>query len=237
VSLRFASRWYWWLATAVAVPLFISLGFWQWHRGDHRREVWDAFASTDVPAVEATASSLARLPRYTRVQINGELDATRQFLLENISHAGAPGYEVLTVAALADGSRLLVNRGWVPFSGLREQLPDVAFATTGPMPLTGRLGTLPVAGLASGQVAPVASAPWPRVASFPSFEQLELAYGARLESVVLLLDAASGPGYLRDWQAPGVSPERNFGYAIQWWSFALLAICLFIGLNLKKRNA
>jgi surfeit locus 1 family protein len=236
LSLRFRSRWYWWLATALAVPLFISLGFWQWHRGEHRREVWDAFASTDLPPVEATASSLVRLPRYTRVHINAELDATRQFLLENISHAGAPGYEVLTVATLADGSRLLVNRGWLPFSGLREHLPDVAFAATGRISLIGRLGTLPVAGLASGQVAPVENAPWPRVTSFPGFEQLELAYGARLEPVVMLLDAASGPGYLRDWQAPGISPERNFGYAIQWWSFALLAICLFVGLNLKKRH-
>ncbi len=35
---------------------------------------------------------------------------------------------------------------------------------------------------------------------------------------------------------PGIPPERNFSYAIQWWSFALLALALFVGLNLKRSN-
>ncbi len=63
---------------------------------------------------------------------------------------------------------------------------------------------------------------------------LEAALGETLLPPVLLLDADSGPGYLRDWQAPGISPERNFSYAFQWWSFALLAVAMFVGLNLKR---
>ena len=61
----------------------------------------------------ASAASLAQLPRYARVRIEGVPDGERQFLLENISHRGAPGYHVLTVLRLPEGSRLLVNRGWV----------------------------------------------------------------------------------------------------------------------------
>ncbi|HXS30103.1 MAG TPA: SURF1 family protein, partial [Steroidobacteraceae bacterium] len=109
------------------VPLFVSLGFWQWHRGEHRSAQWAEFSRTDVPAVEASAASLERLERFTRVRVSGVLDPQRQFLLDNISHEGAPGYEVLTVLRLADGSHLLVNRGWLPFSGYRDRLPDVAF--------------------------------------------------------------------------------------------------------------
>jgi len=75
------------------------------------------------------------------------------------------------------------------------------------------------------------------VASFPDMAQLAEAYGETLLPVILLLDADSGPGYLRDWKPPGVSPERNFSYAIQWWSFAVLAVAMLIGLNLKKRDA
>ena len=51
---------------------------------------------------------------------------------------------------------------------------------------------------------------------------------------VLLLDAESGPGYLRDWRPPGISPDRNYSYAVQWWSFALLAAAMYIGFNLKR---
>jgi surfeit locus 1 family protein len=237
---RFTPRWYAVLLTVAALPLFVALGFWQWQRGQARQAQWEEFARTDAPAVQASAASLATLPRFSRVRVAGEPDGERQFLLENISHGGAPGYQVLTVLRLTEGSRLLVNRGWLPFSGYREQLPDVrlpAAEADGEWTVSGRLSGLPVAGLASGQLGPALSGPWPRVASFPTLAQLEAAYGAPLLPVVLLLDAGPAPGYLRDWTPPGLPPERHVGYAVQWWCFAVLLLGLFIGLNLKKSNA
>jgi surfeit locus 1 family protein len=232
--MRFAPRWYSVVLTLLAVPLFVSLGFWQWHRGEYRSAQWAQFARADVPAVELNAEALARQPRFTRVKLRGEWQVERQFLLDNISHQGSPGYEVLSVFALADGSRMLVNRGWMPFNGYRAQLPDVSFTAQGSQILTGRLGGLPVAGIASGVVRP-ADGPWPRVTSFPAMPDLERSLGTSLLPAVLLLDADSGPGFLRDWKPPGVAPERNYSYAVQWWAFALLAVVLFVGLNLKRK--
>jgi surfeit locus 1 family protein len=223
------------LLVLLSAPAFVSLGFWQWHRGEYRSRLWADFARADVPAVEANAASLERLPRFTRVQVSGEFDVTRQVLLDNISRESGPGYEVLTLLRLADGSALAVNRGWIPFSGYRDRLPDVAFAAPGIQRLSGRLSTLPVAGVASGRAPPADEGPWPRVTSFPDRTDLQHLWGAKLLAPVLLLDAGSGPGYLRDWKPPGVSPDRNYSYAIQWWSFALLAVAMFIGLNLKRR--
>lgn len=237
MALRFAPRWYWLLLTAAAVPLFVSLGFWQWHRGQYRQAQWDAFAANDGPPAEMGASQLPNEERFTRVRVAGRLDGARQFLLDNISHGGAPGYEALTVLKLDDGSALLVNRGWLPFSGWRDQLPDLSLpAGEERQVLTGRLSTLPSPGMAAGRAAPTLDQQWPKVTSFPDFAQLEAAYGQPLLPVVLLLDAGSGPGYLRQWQPPGISPQRNFGYAVQWWSFAVLAVGLLVGLNLKRRN-
>jgi surfeit locus 1 family protein len=189
-----------------------------------------------VRARSIFCESLNSLPRFTHVFVRGEFDTERQFLLDNISHAGAPGYEVLSVLQLADGSGLLVNRGWVPFTGFRDRLPDIALAGEGAQRLAGRLADLPVAGIASGRQAPTATGSWPRVTSFPTHAQLQQALGMKLLAPVLLLDADSGPGYLRDWRPPGIPPERHYGYAVQWWAFALLALGLFVGLNLK-RNA
>jgi len=234
LALRFAPRWYFILLTAVAVPVFIALGFWQWNRGEHRRDQWQQFQRSDVAAVEANAASLARLPAFTRVHVTGTFDPARQFLLDNISHEGQPGYQVLTVLRLGDGSGILVNRGWLPFTGYRDRLPDIAFAAPEPLGVTGRLSTLPVAGMAAGRQAPALAGPWPRLTTFPFHADLEAARGEKLLLPVLLLDAGSGPGYLRDWRAPGVSPERNFSYAFQWWSFALLAAGMFVGLNIKR---
>jgi surfeit locus 1 family protein len=236
LATTFAPRWYYALLTAAAVALFVPLGIWQWHRGDYNSAQRQAFARSDVPAIETTATTLERLPRFTRVAVGGVFDAEHQFLLDNISHLGAPGYEVLSVLQLADGSRLLVNRGWVPFSGFREQLPDVKLVADGAQRISGRLSVLPVAGIAAGQLPPSMDGAWPRVTSFPSLAQLQQALGATLLAPVLLLDADSGPGYLRDWQPPGIPPARNYSYAVQWWLFALLALGLFIGLNLKRRD-
>ena len=58
---------------------------------------------------------------------------------------------MLSVLQLADGSHLLVNRGWVPFTGYRERLPEVTLAGDSAQRLAGRLSTLPIAGTASGQ--------------------------------------------------------------------------------------
>lgn len=234
MALHFKPRWYFILLTAAAVPAFIALGIWQWHRGEHRRAQWQQFERSDVAAIESNAANLAQLPAFTRVRVAGQFDAEHQFLLDNVSHEGQPGYEVLTVLLLADGSRLLVNRGWVGFTGYRDRLPDIALDAPGPVRLTGRINTLPVAGMAAGRQAPASSGPWPRVTSFPARAELEASLGASLLQPVLLLDADSGPGYLRDWKAPGISPERNFSYAFQWWSFALLAVAMFVGLNLKR---
>ncbi len=236
---RFAPRWYWVLLTAALLPVFVSLGTWQWNRGQQRQATWEEFSRASQSADPVPAGRLAQMPRYARVQVEGRLDGGRQFLLDNLSHAGAPGYQVLTVLELPEGSHLLVNRGWVPFSGFREQLPDIALpeGTGGtPVSLTGRIAGLPVAGLASGRMAPAPEGRWPRVASFPSIGQLAEVYGAPLLPVVLLLDADSGPGYVREWQAPGLPPERHIGYAVQWWAFALLLLGLFVGLNLKRKD-
>lgn len=247
---RFAPRLHWVLLVAALLPVFVALGFWQWNRGQARQAQWDEYARGDAAAITADAAALAQLPRYTRVRVAGRLDGGRQFLLENISHRGAPGYHVLTVLQLVDGGRLLVNRGWIPFSGYRDRLPDVSLPGAGrdgqpgapgdatqdaAQQLSGRLAALPVPGLASGQSAPTAG-DWPRVASFPTLAQLEAAYGASLLPQVLWLDADSGPGYLREWSPSGLPPERHIGYAVQWWCFALLLAGLFIGLNLKRSN-
>lgn len=234
MPLRFAPRWYFTLLTLAAVLLFVSLGLWQWHRGEYRREQWASFARSDAPAVEANVEALQRLPRFTRVRVSGQFDASHQFLLENISHEGQPGYEVLTVLQLAEGSHLLVNRGWLPFFGYRDRLPDIQLPVSGPQWLTGRLGVLPVPGIAAGRQPPPMDGSWPRLTTFPTQAELIAVYGATLLDPVLLLDADSGPGYLRQWHAPGLSPERHFGYAVQWWAFAALAVGLYAGLNLKR---
>jgi surfeit locus 1 family protein len=228
------------LLTLAGVVLFIVLGRWQWHRAAQSAALQDAFRLGNGPSVSLLASASAALPRYSLIGASGRYDGKHQFLLDNISHAGQPGYEVLTPLQLADGRTLIVNRGWIPLSESRRQLPDVALPTpAGPSAdayAYGRLDNLPVAGISLGHVPPPAVGAWPRLTSFPTMADLSLVLGRPLEPRQLLLDARAPLGYLRDWQPPGMSPAQHLSYAIQWWSFAALALVLYAALNREGRR-
>lgn len=233
-----APSWLMTLLTLALLPLFIGLGRWQWHRGDARQTLWDAFDAGAIPAQPLGARSTADLQRFSRIAVSGRWDGERQFLLDNRTHDGKAGYEVLTPLRLDDGRWLLVNRGWVPFSGFRDRLPDVALPTPAQpsVDITGRLDELPSAGLSGGRAAPAAGGTWPRVTAFPRTAELEAALGGqKLEPQLLLLDPQSGSGYVRAWRPPGMEPMRHWSYAVQWWSFAVLLLILYVILNLKKR--
>lgn len=234
--------------------LFLSLGRWQWSRAEFKETLLQDFMQGEESRVLG-ARSTTDWPRYTTVEVKGRWDRERQFLLDNRTRDGRAGYEVLTPLRLPDGRWLIVNRGWIPFDGYRDRLPDVASALPGGIAdstadtatlslVRGRLDELPSAGLAGGRAAPELAGEWPKVTSFPQAEELAAALvtpndpAPRIEARVLLLDAEVEGGYLRDWRpfAAGKGPEQNWSYAIQWWSFAVLLLVLYVTLNLQKRD-
>lgn len=217
--------------TLLVCLLFVRLGFWQWHRGGERQAAWASFARGADAVQPAGAQTLAALPLYQRVSLTGTLDAGHQFLLDNRSMRGRPGYEVLTPLDRAAGGTVLIDRGWVPFGGSRRVLPEVALAVSAPLTLSGRVANLPSPGLAAGRAAPDPHAPWPKVTSFPRPDELAQALGRPLEARIVLLDPSAPLGYAREWQPPGIAPLRHFSYAIQWWCFALVALVVWAALS------
>jgi len=236
-SAGFAPAAGWTLLTLAASALFIRLGLWQWHRWAESDAAWTRFARGADVVQPLGEHALADLPLHQRVSVTGRLDGQHQFLLENRSYQGRPGYEVLTPLMRATGGVLLIDRGWVPFTGARARLPDVALSGETSVTLTGRVADLPSAGLASGRAAPQSADPWPKVTSFPSAQQLAGALGVPLGPRILLLDPTAPDGYVRDWQPPGVTPLRHLSYAIQWWCFAALAVVVWAVMSVRRARA
>lgn len=214
------------LITLLACALFVRLGMWQWQRGSEREREWQRFAHGAEELQTPGAGPLSAVPTYQRVRLTGVLDGSRQFLLDNRAYRGRAGYEVLTPLARAGSLAILIDRGWVPFSGSRALLPQVPLPSgTAAVSLAGRLAPLPSAGLALGHAPPAGE--WPKVTSFPSMAELSQALGQPLEPRIVLLDAGEPLGYARDWQPPGIPPLRHFAYAIQWWAFAVTALVIW----------
>lgn len=222
------------LLAAALVVAFIQLGRWQWHRGAASAASREAFAR-GADAVEVLGSSrLGDVARFARVSTSGHYRADRQFLLDNRTHNGAPGYEVLTPLELTDGRIVLVDRGWVAFTGSRARLPDIDFAAPALVTVVGRVSNLPSAGLALGRAAPALTGSWPRLTSYPRMSELDTAFGHAFEERILLLDPAQSYGYLREWTPPGLPPERHWAYAIQWWLFAATLVVIWTTMTLRR---
>lgn len=223
----------------VLCVLFIRLGLWQFERGNARQEEWTRFARGADKAVTVDSGNIASLPRFQRVEITGRFDAEHQFLLDNRTYNGRAGYEVLTPLetpgpSRANGQSLLIDRGWVPFTGRRDTLPNVAFEPRGEVLVKGRTDNLPAAGLAVGRAAPPKGGGWPKLTSYPTMGELSAVLGRPLEPRIVLLDAQEPNGYVRDWRPPGMPPLRHWSYAIQWWCFAVVVVVFWVILSRRR---
>jgi len=231
----FAPSWFFTALTVLLCVAFFFLGRWQWNRGELRQAEYDRFAAGAEQVIPLGSGGLDPVQRFQRVSLVGHLDPDHQFLLDNRSYEGRPGFEVLTPLQRPNARAVMIDRGWVPFSGRRDQLPDVTLEAHDTVTVVGRVDNLPVPGLASGRAAPDPQAPWPKITAFPSMAQLSAALGVPLETRMILLDPKEAGGYVRDWHPPGMEPIRHWSYAVQWWSFAVLLLVLWVGLSLRKR--
>jgi surfeit locus 1 family protein len=197
--------------------------------------MWADFEQTTSAAPVRAPARLGEAPRYLVVQMAGAFDPTHQFILDNRFYKGNAGYEVLTPFKLVDGRIVLVNRGWLPFGGYRDKLPDIALGSPRSYPeiIAGRLDELPSAGLASGRAPPTTDMQWPKLTAFPTHDELQAALGEKIERRILLLTSATN-AYPHEWSPAGLAPDRHFSYAIQWWGFALVLLVLYFGLNFRK---
>ncbi len=214
--------------------MFIALGRWQWRRGHLHAAEHARFERGAREALVLGSKPLSQIPEDQRVSITGTYDPAHQFLIDNMSYRDVDGYQVLTPLRRSGGQMVLVDRGWVPFLGSRADLPDISIKSPGPVTVSGRVGNLPVAGLASGRAPPPAAGPWPRVTSFPTLTQLSAVLGHPLEPRVILLDPQAPEGYVRDWRPPGIPALQNFAYAFEWWCFAVAAVVIWVVLSSQK---
>jgi surfeit locus 1 family protein len=230
----FAPSWIFTVLTIVLCVAFFKLGRWQWNKGELRQAEYDRFAAGAERVIPLGSRGVDQVPRFQKISLVGHLDPDHQFLLDNRSYQGRAGFEVLTPLQRPNGRIVLIDRGWVPFSGLRERLPGVALKSRDTVTLVGRMDNLPSPGLASGRAAPNPQGAWPKVTAFPSMSQLSAALGVALEPEIVLLDPKEEDGYVRDWHPPGMEPIRHWSYAVQWWSFAVVLFVLWVGLSTRK---
>ncbi|HEX2040543.1 MAG TPA: SURF1 family protein [Acidimicrobiales bacterium] len=225
---RFALRPRWLLAHVVVLAIVIvlvNLGFWQLRRLDERRaanaEVLRGTRETlPLEQVLHPDDVAVGSARYQRVQVRGTFDESSELLVRFRTHEGLPGYDVVTPLAVEDGGAVLVARGWVPL-----ELGDT-WRERGTLPPS---GTVTVTGLVREAEDPSRFRPVREdgrlVVGAVATARLEAELGRDLYPGWVQLVEPDDPSSF-----PEPLPEPDFGegphlsYAVQWFSFAAIAV-------------
>jgi len=212
---------------AVFIPLTVSLGFWQIDRAAQKRTIEDARLES-FGALPLTEQRLTSAPAYARVRLEGRYESAHQFLLDNRTRRGVPGYLVVTPFNTVGGQRVLVNRGWVAGPVSRDELPN-APAPEREVKIIGAMWAPSTSSTDAGSWARA----WPlRVQKFDGKRMSEVIGGAipmefRLEE--------GEPGGLEPIiLGEEMSAVRHLGYAVQWFAMALALSIAFVALGIRR---
>ncbi|HUP99616.1 MAG TPA: SURF1 family protein [Aeromicrobium sp.] len=202
--------------------LCVRLGFWQWHRMEHREHqqalIERHLGGKPVPILSVVQRKhpVTEDQEWTRVTATGRFDARREVTVKFTTREGRPGADVVTPLVLADGSAILVDRGWMATENTDARPSDVPRPPAGPVTIEGWLRPDNEAG--DNAVVPVAG----QVRAIAS-HGLRSYVGRDLLPGFVNVQQPRTPGLAPE-PRPHVSHALNFFYALQWWFFAGLAL-------------
>lgn len=235
------------LAFAVAA-VCVRLGVWQLDRLQQRRALNAAvraqLARPALPLDAARARELAREPErflYRRVRLRGVFDAERRLVLRSRAHDGRPGVHLVARLRLDDSPyAALVNRGWVPAAD--GATPDAAWPPEpGRVEVEAIVQPLPPD---AGESRPVRlQAPGGPLSSYLVLDRgvrdnlAAATHGPLLPARFDRLSASPSASPPLPVPAPTLGEGNHLSYAVQWFSFAAIALGGWLLMLLRARRA
>lgn len=225
-------------ALLVFCSLFIALGLWQLDRGRQKHEIYQQYLQrSELPAIDLnhTLTHSTDMNGRKAIAKGHYLTSSPQVLLDNQIYKGRVGYSVLTPFKLDDNHLIIwVHRGWIPMpAGDRSKLPDITEELTHTS-LEGILISAPTTGITLEET-PIESLT-PQILRIQTFDLVQLTQKTglvTLPSMLKLVGGTQGP-FVQEWQSPGSGEQKHYGYAFQWFSFAILAIIIYLVTAIRR---
>jgi cytochrome oxidase assembly protein ShyY1 len=225
------------LITFVCIVIMFALGNWQLQRAEQKTarllavELASKTAQVDLQQVlRSDIGEMLDMP----VNFEGNADKVRYFLLDNKTHNGRVGYQVLVPVHTPSGT-VITNFGWVAATKSREVLPSIliddskaSYAGIISLPLNNTM--VKETALVDGK--------WPKVLQQTDLNVIQQHYKQEILRFVVLLKAQTTSSYVRNWKPVVMAPEKHMAYAVQWYLLAIAALVIFIIAQRKrlKRN-
>jgi surfeit locus 1 family protein len=220
------------VATVALCALTVALGFWQTRRAAEKEALQAtldrraAEPPLTVPPLPVESDAFA----LRRIAARGEYAERLGILLDNKVHRGRVGYEVVTPLRIAGGNmHVLVDRGWVAAGRTRDDLPRVP-VPAGPQTVEG-IAVVPAARVYELAADAPGNAVWQHLV----LERYRAWSGLEVAPFVIRQTNDARDGLVREWDRPDAGADRHRSYALQWFSLAILAVVLYVVLNLKRQ--
>lgn len=229
------------LSALAAAAMLIGLGIWQLERLAWKNDIVARIeqrvkaAPKPLPPQAEWPRLVSGDPEYERFVVTGALETDKETLIYRPTGkvAGAPaqpGYWVMVPLRLADGSRVLVNRGFIALDrkdrALREQSLQVVTTVTGLLRLTEPRGFFTPPDNPAGQwftrdIGAIAAAlNLANVAPFSIDEDAGLAAPGLPAGGATLIDI----------------PNNHLSYALTWFGLAAALGGVFVAFALSRRR-
>src|SRR5215203_3387638 len=216
----------------LAAILFVRLGLWQLARLHEKvqRNVTIAAQQREAPVQFASLPRDSSAARYRRTSVTGVFDYERELVLSARTHQGSPGAELVTPLRVAGSdTAVLVDRGWV-YSPDGASVDRSRWREADSATVTAYVQ----------QYAPDAEATTrgrdPRIVRRISRREVSPRVPYPLAPYYLIQtgDTASSHPVRREMPALDEGPHR--GYAVQWFSFAAIAIAGALAVIWRERR-
>jgi surfeit locus 1 family protein len=205
------------------VALLCSLGIWQVQRMYEKRAQLDAMvAGISTPAVAVPLNPNPESDRFRPVTAKGRFTGERLYVLSGKAQIGA-GVRVISVLQTTDGRRILVDRGFLPDDEKHKALTATDAEITGNLmwPRDANAYTPP---------------PDPKTGLWFARDAVAMAALLQTEPTFIVANTPTGDGI----EAIGVDtstiPNDHWGYAITWFSLALVWAVMTVALLWRIRR-
>ncbi|MGH8531730.1 MAG: SURF1 family protein [Gammaproteobacteria bacterium] len=216
--------------------LFTHAGSWQLDRARQKQNLAAAMEErARLPPLRVSgAINKDEALRYRKVVAAGEFAPHGQILIDNQVQAGRAGYHVITPLRIEGSDAVvLVNRGWIELGSDRNVLPELPLPE-GRIEIRGVLDTPPGAPpITWGEEARPGSH-WGKRWAYLDLDYYAESTRYAVLPLIILLDSAAPYGLVRDWPKFDAKVHMHRGYAIVWFSFAVITLAgcvaiLFVG--------
>lgn len=242
----------WWVGplstflVLVLAAVCIRLGFWQLDRQTQRDALNEAQETAlSLPPLELSGDSLRAVAAnpegylYRRVTADGVYLPEQELVIRGRALEGRPGVNFATpLVPHGDSIVIMVNRGWAP-SPDAASIDPRPYAEPGSRRVIGLLLPLDAGGVTRESEVEVDGAVTTTVLRLDRDQiQDDLSLPLLPLLVQQLPDSADADPALARLPAPEMDPGPHLGYAVQWFSFAAIALIgLGIMFGLSRRRA